>query len=285
MVFSEEIAMQEAIKQRRKGMLKLVKSSGAIKNEQRHMTGCDYYRQVEHYAEQIRRTHNADEIIRILDIVLSDTRGLKFNDEVFAAQEQIKCAEQKIESLKSELEQLRGLVHTDQVTGAFNQRGLDDIFKREAARADRNAQTLGVVLINLDNFKQINDRLDHSYGDSVLINLVTIAKETLRSTDAVARCGDEEFVILLPDVEMEEALTITCRLQNNFTNNSLLKIDNQLISITFSAGVALRSFGEPQHSVLNRVEQALSQAKRTGKNCTIPALVGLTVCDGNSIFC
>ena len=145
--------MQEAIKQKQKRMLRLVKSTDAIKSEQKPMIDSeDYYKQVERYAEQIRNTSNADEIIRILDVVLSETRDLKFSDEVFAAQEQVKRAEQKIESLKSELEQLRGLVQTDQMTGAFNRRGLDDIFKREAARADRNAQSLGVVLIDLDNF-------------------------------------------------------------------------------------------------------------------------------------
>lgn len=267
--------MQGDIEQKKIRMLRLVKSSpDAIKIEQKSMIDSgDYYRQVEHYAEQIRKTDSADEIIRILDIVLSMTKGLKLSDEIFTAQEQVKGAEQKIESLKNELEQLKELVQTDQMTGAFNRRGLDDIFKREAARADRNAQSLGVVLIDLDNFKQINDTLGHSYGDSVLINLVNIAKETLRPSDIMARFGGEEFVILLPDVELEDALTIVHRLQNNLTKNSLLQIDNQSMSITFSAGVALRSFGEHQHSVISRADRALHQAKRTGKNRIIPALI------------
>ena len=115
--------MQEAIKQKR--MLRLVKSTSAAKSERKPMTNSDdYYKQVQRYAEQIRKTSNADEIIRILDIVLSETRGLRSGDEVFAAHEQVKRAEEKIESLKSELEQLRGLVQTDQMTGAFNRRGL-----------------------------------------------------------------------------------------------------------------------------------------------------------------
>ena len=266
--------MQDAIKQKQKRMLRLVKSTDAIKSEQKPMIDSeDYYRQVKRYAEQIRNTNNADDIIRILDIVLSETRGLRFSDEVFSAQEQVKCAEQKIESLKSELEQLRGLVQTDQVTGAFNRRGLDDIFKREAARADRNAQSLGLVLIDLDNFKQINDNFGHQYGDSVLINLVNIAKETLRPSDIVARFGGEEFVILLPDVEMEDALTIIHRLQNNLAKNFSIQVDKQSMPVTFSAGIALRSFGEHQNSVISRADKALYQAKRTGKNRAIPALV------------
>lgn len=266
--------MQEAIKQKQKRMLRLVKSTDAIKSEQKPMIDSeDYYKQVERYAEQIRNTRNADEIIRILDIVLSETRGLRFSDEVFTAQEQVKRAEQKIESLKSELEQLRGLVQTDQMTGAFNRRGLDDIFKREGARADRNAQSLGVVLIDLDNFKQINDNLGHQYGDSVLINFVNVAKETLRPSDIVARFGGEEFVILLPDVEMEDALTIIQRVQKNLAKIFSVPLDKQSIPITFSAGVALRSFGEHQNSVISRADKALYQAKRTGKNRAIPALI------------
>lgn len=265
--------MREAIKQKQKRMLRLVKSDDAIKSEQKPMIDSeDYYKQVERYAEQIRKTSSADEIIRILDIVLSETKGLRFSDEVFAAQEQVKHAEQKIESLKSELEQLREIVQTDQMTGAFNRRGLDEIFKREAARADRNAQSLGVVLVDLDNFKQINDNFGHQYGDSVLISLVAVAKETLRPTDIVARFGGEEFVILLPDVEMEEALTIIHRLQTNLAKNNFLQKDSQFMSITFSAGIALRSFGEHQNSVINRADKALYQAKRTGKNRAIPAL-------------
>ncbi|PSJ18396.1 GGDEF domain-containing protein [Nitrosomonas supralitoralis] len=265
--------MQEAIDHKQKRTLRLVKSANVIRNEHKPMVDSeDYYKQVENYAEQIRKTRNADEIIRILDVVLSETRGLKFSDEVFAAQEQVKRAEQKIELLKGELEQLRELVQTDQMTGAFNRRGLDEIFKREAARADRNAQSLGVVLIDLDDFKRINDDFGHQYGDSVLINFVTVAKETLRPSDIVARFGGEEFVILLPEVEIADALTIIQRLQNNLAKNFTLQVDNQSMPITFSAGVALRSFGEHQSSVLSRADKALYQAKQTGKNRAIPAL-------------
>ena len=273
--------MQGATRQGQKRILRLVKSTDGITSERKTMIDSeDYYKQVERYADQIRKTRNADEIIRILDMVLSETRGLRANDEVFAAQEQIKRAEQKIETLrekqietlKDEIEQLRGLVQTDQMTGAFNRRGLDETFVREAARADRNAQSLGVVVIDLDNFKQINDSLGHQYGDSILINFVAVAKETLRPTDIVARFGGEEFVILLPDVAVEDALTIIQRLQNNLAKSLSIQIDNQSMPVTFSAGVALRSFGEHQNSVISRADKALYQAKRTGKNRAIPAL-------------
>ena len=71
---------------------------------------------------------------------------------------------------------------------------------------------------------------------------------------------------------MEEALTIVQRIQNNLAKSSALPLENQLMPITFSAGVALRAFGENQNSVISRADQALYQAKRMGKNCTIPSV-------------
>ena len=104
--------------------LRLVKSTDNL--EDAKMTGFTktmvasdkYYKQVEYYAQQIRRTSDVDEIINILDVILYETKDLQLTDEVSAAQEQIQHAEQKIELLKKELEQLRELVHTDLVVDA-----------------------------------------------------------------------------------------------------------------------------------------------------------------------
>jgi diguanylate cyclase len=264
----------QAIKERKKGSLQLVKPIEALKKDgaESLIGSDDYYKQVERYAQQIRNAKDADEIISILDVVLSETRGLQFSDEVCAAQEQVMLAEQKIASMKRELEQLRTLVQIDQMTGALNRRGLDEVFNREAARADRNAQSLCVILIDIDDFKQINDNYGHQYGDNVLVKLVSVAKDTLRPSDIIARFGGEEFVILLPDIEMDEAIAVIHRLQKKLVNTRSLKMNNQFLPVTFSAGVSIRSFGEHQNSVISRADSALYQAKRTGKNRAVPAL-------------
>ncbi|MDP1557318.1 MAG: GGDEF domain-containing protein [Nitrosomonas sp.] len=264
--------MQVAKERRR---LRLVKSADTIrdpimtKNKKPLIDSDAYYKQVEHYAQQIRGTSDVDEIISILDIVLSETKELHFSDEVCAAREQMQHAERKIELMKGELEQLRELVHTDQMTGAFNRRGLDEIFIREAARADRNEASLCVVLLDLDNFKQINDNYGHQFGDNALMHLVTIAKETLRPSDIIARYGGEEFVVLLPDIGLGEGMLVIRRLQNNLAKKCLPHIENQAIKITFSAGVAVREFGEHQNSAISRADKALYQAKHAGKNRVI----------------
>ena len=230
-----------------------------------------YYKQVEHYAQKIRNTKDVDEIIDILDKVLVETKGLRLADEVNAAQTQVQIAEQKIELLKDELAQLRELVHTDQMTGAFNRRGLNEIFMREAARADRGGTSLCVVLLDLDNFKRINDTYGHPFGDSVLVHLVAVAKETLRPSDIIARYGGEEFIILLPDTSMEKAIIVMNRLQKGLVKKSFVRPDNQPFKFTFSAGLAVRKFDELQNSVIKRTDEALYRAKHAGKNQVVAA--------------
>lgn len=266
--------MQGTNERRSLRLIRPVDSAGrsvTTKGKKLFIDSVAYYRQIEHYAKQIRRANDVDEIINILDVVLSETRELNFSDEVFAAREQVQQVEKSVVLLKAELEQLRELVHSDQLTGAFSRHGFDEIFVREAARADRSDAPLCVVSLDLDNFKQINDNYGHQIGDSALIRLVAIAKETLRSKDVVARNGGEEFVILLPNVSLKGGMSVIRRLQDNLAKKNLNHSQNKSILITFSAGVVVREFGEHQDSVLNRADKALYQAKHAGKNLVVPA--------------
>jgi diguanylate cyclase len=225
----------------------------------------DYHRQIERYAQQIRQTSNVDEIINLLDEALLETRALHSHNEVQTAREQVNRAEQKLEALKNELEQLRGLVHADPLTGALNRSGLDEAYAREAARADRHGSPLCVAMLDLDDFKQVNDIHGHQAGDDVLLHLVTRARETLRPSDIIARFGGEEFVVLLPDTGIEAGVAIIGRLQHNLATSPCLHA-NQPLPITFSAGIALRARHEQQNAVISRADAAMYRAKQAGKN-------------------
>jgi len=229
-----------------------------------------YYDRIERYARQIRKTDDVIVIIRILNEALLETRALHSSDEVRAAREQVELAEHKIESLKNELEQLRELVHVDPLTGAFNRGGLDEAFAREMARADRRDSPLCVALLDLDNFKQINDTRGHQAGDKALLHVVNIARQTLRPNDIIARFGGEEFLILLPDTGMESAVSVMYRLQRNLARNIFLNA-GQPLPITFSAGITARAPYEHQSTVISRADEALYQAKQTGKNRIVAA--------------
>lgn len=230
----------------------------------------DYYERIARYAQQIRQTDDVSRIIDILDEALLETRGLHSRDEIRTAREQVERAELKIKLLKNELEQLRELAHADALTGTLNRNGLDETFAREAARADRRSSSLCVALLDLDDFKRLNDTCGHQAGDNALLHLVNVARETLRPVDIIARFGGEEFVILLPDTGIEAAVSALYRLQRNLAANGL-RHAGQPLAVTFSAGVTSRATCEPQSTVISRADEALYEAKRAGKNRVVAA--------------
>ncbi len=235
----------------------------------------DYHARVGMYSEKIGKAKNIVELNTILDEVMQDTRtmqteALRSRDEMVAAREEVQQAEAKIQELESKLEELSELALEDGLTGSLNRRGLDDAFEREMARAERRKSPLCVALLDLDDFKRLNDTYGHSAGDGALKHLVQIIKDTLRSMDVVGRFGGEEFLIVLPDTDLPDAVRTITRLQRELTKRIFMH-DNSKVLITFSAGVALRAPGEAQAALVGRADAALYKAKRTGKNRVVVA--------------
>lgn len=224
-----------------------------------------YYENIVAYASRIRETRDAAEIIRILDEALQETRNLHHIDELAVARKQVADAERAIAGLKSEIEELSGLLREDPLTTALNRRGFDEVFARESARADRRQQPMCLVLLDLDDFKQLNDTHGHQAGDAALITLTRMARATLRPSDSIARIGGEEFVLLLPDTEPSSAISATTRLAARLSENDLNHAGRS-IHVSFSAGISPRNRGEQLDSVLKRADEALYCAKNAGKN-------------------
>jgi diguanylate cyclase len=161
-------------------------------------------------------------------------------------------------------------VREDQLTGTLNRRGLDDAMQREIARAQRKGSPLCVAILDLDNFKKLNDTYGHQAGDDALVHLSNVVKKTLRPTDTVARFGGEEFVIVFSETDLKQAVEATRRLQRELTKRFFLH-DNERLLITFSAGVAALQPNETQDAVLARADKAMYQAKLQGKNRVVSA--------------
>lgn len=230
----------------------------------------DYHQKIEGYSKKIGKSNNLTELSHLLDDIMQDTRiiqasALRSHEELLGSRKQVQEAESKIKKLEQELAQISELVHEDQLTGALSRRGLDEAFEREASRADRSQSPLCVVLLDIDDFKQLNDSLGHQAGDQALIHLSGIIQDALRPGDSVTRYGGEEFVLLLPGVELKEAVETIERLQRELTKKYFLH-DNERVLVTFSAGVALRTLEESQQDVLGRADKAMYQAKKAGKN-------------------
>lgn len=230
----------------------------------------DFHEKISGYAQKISKAQGIPELNRILEDMMHDTKvaqieALRSRDEMVAARAEVQNAEARIQELESKLEELSKLVREDQLTGSLNRRGLDDVFEREFARSERRNSPLCIALLDLDDFKRLNDSYGHGTGDEALIHLVQVVKDTLRTMDVIGRLGGEEFLIVLPDTPLEDALQTVKRLQRELTKRIFMH-NNERLLITFSAGVALRKSGEKQASLIQRADAALYQAKCAGKN-------------------
>ena len=235
----------------------------------------DYHDKLGGFSERIRHAGDVTELNGVLDEVLRETKqaqaeALASRDRMLAAHRDVQEAENRIRELEAKLQHMSELVREDQLTGTLNRRGLDDVFERESARADRRNTPLCVALLDLDNFKKLNDTYGHLAGDNALRHLAKVVKSTLRSIDVIARFGGEEFMIMLPETPVEAAVLTMTRLQRELTKHFFMH-DNEKLLITFSAGVALRLPNEDQATLLARVDRAMYQAKQSGKNRVVVA--------------
>ena len=235
----------------------------------------EYHHKIEGYSKKIGKSNNIAELGHLLEDIMQDTRiiqasALRSHEELVGTRKQVDEAQAKIKELERELNQVSELVQQDQLTGALNRRGMDAAFEREATRADRSHHPLCVALLDIDNFKRLNDTLGHQAGDQALVHLSGVIKETLRPSDSVARYGGEEFIIILPEVGLEEAAATVERLQRELTKKFFLH-ENDRVLVTFSAGVAQRASEESQENVIGRADKAMYEAKKTGKNRVVVA--------------
>jgi diguanylate cyclase len=225
---------------------------------------------IEESAREIEKVKKIEELAPLLKGVIAATRAMA--EETSQSREQLETLRGKVLATEAELVQLHldldsasALARHDPLTDALNRKGLDEALVREIANVQRKASLLSVCLLDIDNFKKLNDRLGHEAGDSALIHLANVARASMRPTDTLARYGGEEFVILMPDTSLESGIEAMTRLQRELTKAFFLS-GKEKVLITFSAGVAQLEPGESGADAVKRADQAMYLAKRAGKN-------------------
>jgi diguanylate cyclase len=234
-----------------------------------------YGGRMEGYASRLGAAPGPEDFAALLDEARGDTvaqgeRTLRLRQKVVEAQDALQDAKRRIAQLESKLEEMSELAREDPLTHSMNRRGMMEALCREMRRSRRHGSPLSIAMIDIDNFKQLNDRLGHSAGDGALVHLVGIIRNTLRQMDVIARFGGEEFLLLLPSTGLDDAVAAVSRIQRELTK-SIFLYEHQRVLVTFSAGAALVGEEDSEDSLIRRADAALYQAKRQGKNRVVAA--------------
>lgn len=180
------------------------------------------------------------------------------------ANARLKDHDQRLTQLNERLQQL---AHTDEATGLFNKRRLFERLEMEIARAKRYREVFCCLMLDIDDFKKVNDTYGHQAGDEVLRQTGALLQHSLRRTDFIARYGGEEFTIILPRTNSAGAQRAAENLRSTFMSHKFV-IPSTHVRLTVSIGIACcASFGHLEaQQIINQSDTALYQAKRNGKN-------------------
>jgi diguanylate cyclase len=234
-----------------------------------------FYEQIGGYQRELEGATDFETLSRVIKGLLADTAVVrtdieKSRTDLAEARRKVEAYEARVTELERELTQVSSLVQKDPLTFALNRRGLEEAFRVETARAARYGAPLALAVLDVDDFKKLNDTLGHVAGDRALVHLATTLQSTLRPTDIIARLGGEEFALLLPATDLAEASDAGERLRKELAGRPF-QWDGAPRTITFSAGVAEWREGEPIEDLIQRADGAMYQAKRAGKNRVVKA--------------
>ena len=166
---------------------------------------------------------------------------------------------------------LRHAARHDPLTGLLNRRALEEALEQETRRAGRMGRPFAVAMLDIDHFKAINDRHGHAAGDHVLKEIARVLRARLRSTDAIARWGGEEFLALLPETSPVDALAVG-EAMRRAVRDATIAWEGDAVTVTVSVGIAgWDALRDDAGSLVDRADEALYRAKRAGRDRTFAA--------------
>ncbi|WP_179958397.1 GGDEF domain-containing protein [Chitinimonas arctica] len=213
--------------------------------------------------DTLRSSNDPEQLQAVLGELIESTGSVR--QTVSSSHRDLQELKQAMDKIQTDLALNRKTLEQDPLTGALNRQGLEHLLAREVKRVRRAAYALTVAILDLDEFKRVNDRHGHLVGDKVLMHFSSIAKAVLRESDILVRYGGEEFLVLLPETDLNGARFVIDRLRQVNAKTPYF-YQNQHIEIRFSTGVAELKADENGHAMLLRADQAMYRAKGAGRD-------------------
>jgi len=211
----------------------------------------------------------SDQIKQVVQKLVTATKEME--SKTVALEDRLATSRQQIDVLHETLEVVRAESMTDALTGIANRKRFDETIALEIAAANESKEPLSLVIGDIDHFKKFNDTFGHQTGDQVLRLVAFSIRETVKGRDLASRYGGEEFAVVLPQTNMEAAMTVSDQMRKAVMAKELVKksTGESLGTITMSFGVSLFRPGEPAEDLIARADAALYTAKDAGRNCVM----------------
>lgn len=217
-------------------------------------------------ADQIKNIHDFDGVKELIDQMLDTTKSIIQSGSRLHSR--MKVSSEDLKQLHKELEISQKEARTDSLTKLTNRRGLEKRLEIERIRARQNNAPFSVIMLDIDHFKVVNDTFGHLVGDSLLKGFADILSSLVRRNDLATRYGGEEFLVLLPETDVEGAYAVSEKIRNILCKKewTIKESGKRIGQIKASMGIAQYKLGETGNEVIIRADEAMYHAKSTGRD-------------------
>lgn len=219
--------------------------------------------------ETMESVGNSADLQGLLSRMLTQTRAMVQKSDT--VERQLRDSWAEISRLREQLDGARREAMTDSLTSIANRKMFDYVLRDAAMAAMENDEPLSLLFLDIDKFKDFNDKHGHATGDQVLKLLASVLRDLTKGQDTPARYGGEEFAVILPCTSLDNAVKVADNIRQRIASKRIIhrKTGEALTKITVSIGVSQFAFGESVKDFVERADEALYKAKRVGRNCVI----------------
>lgn len=261
----QESDAQESNDQQKQG-LDIMQELVEMINKLDQVTG-NHSESLDNHLLKLKETEEIDDLNELKNEITGElSLVIANNNEIH---NNIVDAQETVKRLQSKMEEVADMATIDALTGLYNRRALFSRLTEEYSRARRYGQSFSILLIDIDDFKKVNDEHGHQVGDGILRGLGAFLRQNLRDSDFPSRYGGEEFICLLPSTDLTQASQAGEKIRQQLASSKLSsKKTGVSLQITVSIGAAALNASEDEDidTLIKRADDALYQAKRSGKN-------------------